>query len=138
VTRLVVREGCVGETTAALEAREAAAHACSPQLAALLSGVADDEACHAELAWRFVSWALDQKPQAVAAVVRRELSLAAQPATPAGAAAGEAVLLAHGIVPERLRGELRKAAFSEVIEPCAAALLARAGTQRLENPVLSA
>jgi hypothetical protein len=138
VTRLVVREGCVGETTAALEAREAAAHARSPQLAALLSGVADDEARHAELAWRFVSWALDQQPQPVAEAVCRELERATGSPAPVGTAAGEPVLLEHGVLPERLRRELRKAALSEVIAPCATAMLARVGWPRRENPVLSA
>jgi hypothetical protein len=138
VTRLVVREGCVGETSAALEVREAAAHARSPQLAALLAGVAEDEARHAELAWQFVSWALEQQPQAVADVVRHELALAARHPEPAGATAGEADLLAHGVLPERLRREVQNAAFRQVVAPCAAALLARAGVDWPENPVLSA
>ncbi len=76
VVRLVVREGCIGETCAALEAREAAEHAREPELAELLRGIADDEARHAELAWRFVSWALEQSPSSVARVLSRELDSA--------------------------------------------------------------
>jgi hypothetical protein len=69
VARLVVREGCIGETSAALEAREAASRATEATLAAALDRVADDESRHAELAWRFVGWALEQEPQEIAAML---------------------------------------------------------------------
>lgn len=137
VTRLVMREGCIGETAAALEAHEAAAHARSPELAALLRAVAADETRHAELAWRFVRWALGQQPGAVAAAVRSELERGPVAAA-ASASSNDEELLAHGVVPEALRRELQKAAFRDVTAPCAAALLAQAASQRAENPVLSA
>jgi hypothetical protein len=136
VVRLVVREGCIGETCAALEAREAALLAQDPSLARLLDGVADDESRHAELAWRFVSWALEQAPAEVAAVLRSELDTA-RPAAP-GASAHELAVSAFGILPQRLRHELQAAAFDEVIGPCAAGLLRRADRNTLENQVLSA
>jgi hypothetical protein len=139
IVELVVREGCIGETVAALEARETAEHAADPRLAELLRGVADDELRHAELAWRFVSWALEQAPQQVAPVLRRELgqgdSVRAQAPV---ASAAELELLCHGVVPEALRQELRSAAFRDVIAPCAAALLARAARPMPEKAVLSA
>jgi hypothetical protein len=140
VVELVVREGCIGETVAALEAREAAEHARDPRLAELLRGVADDETRHAELAWRFVSWALDREPVEVARLLQRELRTAAAtttaPASPVSAE--EAQLLVHGIVPEALRRQLRQAAFAEVIAPCATALLARSARRMPEKAVLSA
>ncbi len=52
--------------------------------------------------------------------------------------ADELVALAHGIVPPRLRAELARAAFSEVIAPCAQALLATRRPVSRENQVLSA
>lgn len=136
VVRLVVREGCIGETCAALEAREAAEHAQDPALAELLRGVADDEARHAELAWRFVSWALTQSPGPVARVLTRELEDAEAAATSVPSA-DEQLLLAHGIVPDGLRAALRNATLAEVVRPCGAALLARAGAASHENPVVS-
>ena len=138
VVRLVVREGCVGETVAALEAREAAEQALDPLLAGLLRTVADDETSHAELAWRFVAWALEQAPRAVARVLEQELELALAGAPGESAPDGGLDLLGHGIVPEALRQELRNAAFREVIKPCATALLARAAVRLPDNPVLSA
>jgi hypothetical protein len=137
IVRLVVREGCIGETCAALEAREAALLVQHPGLARLLDAVADDESRHAELAWRFVSWALERAPAEVAAVVQSELDTA-RPAAPAGASADELAVSAYGILPEQLRHELQTAAFREVIGPCAAALLRRAERDTLGNQVLSA
>jgi hypothetical protein len=59
IVRLVVVEGCIGETVAALEAREAAAHAMDPVVRAALERIADDEAGHAALAWRTLRWATE-------------------------------------------------------------------------------
>lgn len=60
VLRLTVREGILGETLAALEARRAADVVESPWLKEQLVRVADDESRHAALAFRFAQWALDQ------------------------------------------------------------------------------
>jgi hypothetical protein len=100
IVRLVVREGCIGETAAALEAREAAAHATQPSLCAMLDGIADDEASHAELAWRFVSWALERAPLEVATVLESEAARLDGASTPA-ASADELALAALGCCPKR-------------------------------------
>ena len=60
VVRLTLREGCLGETLAALEARHALAHCTEPRVSAVLELIAKDERRHAELAWRFVRWALER------------------------------------------------------------------------------
>lgn len=67
VVDLVIAEGCVGETSAALEAREAAAGASDPVLRRAFTQIADDEQRHAELAFRFVSWALERDSSGVLA-----------------------------------------------------------------------
>jgi hypothetical protein len=141
VTRLVIREGCIGETCAALEAREAALHASQPELAQLLHGIADDESRHAELAWRFVSYALEREPEKIAALLETELleeqtlvESARSPASSADELAGAAL----GILPERLRSELRALALREVVTPCALGLLRRRAGAAAENQVLSA
>jgi hypothetical protein len=141
VTRLVIREGCFGETCAALAVREAALSAVQPELAQLLHGVADDETRHAELAWRFVGYALRRAPEQIASLLRTELdqALADQGPSPAAAvSADELALSAYGIVSHRLRSELRIATLREVIAPCVAALLRRAAVAAAENQVLSA
>jgi hypothetical protein len=139
VVRLVVREGCIGETGAALEAREAAAHAADPALARVLHAVADDESQHAELAWRFVSWALERAPDDVAHVLRSELSRAEPaPASRSEPSADELAALAYGVVPPCLRQQLEVSAFREVIGPCAEALLRRGASKPAENLAVSA
>ncbi len=58
VAALVVIEACVGETVAAVLAREQLAVASDSQASASLERIARDEAEHADLGWAFVSWAL--------------------------------------------------------------------------------
>jgi hypothetical protein len=60
VVDLVLAEGCFGETGAALEALEAARSASDPMLRATYERIAADEQRHAELAFRFVRWALER------------------------------------------------------------------------------
>ncbi|MBV1858320.1 MAG: ferritin-like domain-containing protein, partial [Nannocystaceae bacterium] len=53
-------EGCVGESIAALVVTRAAAGAEDPTVREALEEIAADEARHAALAWRMVSWAVDR------------------------------------------------------------------------------
>lgn len=71
VVDLVIAEGCVGETSAALEALEAAEAASDPTLRAVYARIARDEQHHAELAFRFVRWALQRDREKVSDRVRR-------------------------------------------------------------------
>jgi hypothetical protein len=113
----------------------AAAGASSPRLRELLSQVASDEAEHAELAWRFVRWALEQQP-ALSQVVEEELAYAVCP-PPIDAVADDASLRGLGILSPRDEAVVREAALREVIEPCAAALLERARAELATPPVLA-
>jgi len=88
VVDLVIAEGCFGETSAALQALEAADSAEDPAVVAAYTLIASDEQRHAELAFRFVRWALEQD-RAVAARVE----LAIGPETPAADPAARAVAL---------------------------------------------
>jgi hypothetical protein len=60
IVDLVIAEGCFGETSAALEALEAADDATDPVIRAAYTQIAADEQRHAELAFHFVRWALVQ------------------------------------------------------------------------------
>jgi hypothetical protein len=106
-----VAEGCVGETIgAALLAREAAS--AEDEVAPLLAGIAEDELRHAELAWRFVAWALGRAPE-LAGVIDRAFERALSAGVPAHA---------------RLDAEAWRATVAatlrEVIAPCRRALRA--------------
>jgi hypothetical protein len=85
---LTFREGCIGETSAALEAAEALAVAADPEVQATLMLIARDERRHAKLAWRFLAWALEQDGagEVRAALVAELERLRAQvgPTPPAG------------------------------------------------------
>lgn len=126
VLRLTVREGCIGETVAAIEAAEAGEHAEDPSVRRVLARITADERRHAELAWRFVSWSLGVSPDLVARVLREELALAAASTSSPerDPEPGDTRLLAHGVVPEGMRREIRRRAIARVVAPCVQALLA--------------
>jgi hypothetical protein len=67
IVDLVLAEGCFGETSAALEALEAADSAADPVIRAAYEQIARDEQRHAELAFQFVRWALERDYAAVQA-----------------------------------------------------------------------
>ncbi|MEY4548692.1 MAG: hypothetical protein RL685_4887 [Pseudomonadota bacterium] len=129
-----VREGCIGETVAALEATEALAHCEDAEARAVLERIAVEEGQHAQLAWRFVAWALETAPHteragllaSIEAVFTAELE-ATSPAPPASER--ERQLAEHGLLSTGLRRALRQRALAEVVAPCAQALLATAHAQ---------
>lgn len=71
LTASAVREGCVGETFAAIGARVACARCTDPATSEVLRTIADDELVHAELAFRFVAWAVRVGGPDVAAAALR-------------------------------------------------------------------
>jgi hypothetical protein len=54
-----MRDGCVGETVAAAEARAAGETAVDPAISHAMACIVRDEQRHAELAWRFAAWAAE-------------------------------------------------------------------------------
>lgn len=60
IVDLVIQEGCFGETIAALDAQRAADRASDSVIQQAYQQIASDETRHAELAFRFVRWALQQ------------------------------------------------------------------------------
>jgi hypothetical protein len=121
-----IAEGCIGETVAAMEAAEALEHCEDAATRPVLERIASDETRHAQLAWRFVAWALDTgsaelREQARAAFARALEGTA--PAAPTHAASDfELRLLGQGLLSAGVRASLRARVLSEVIAPCAAAL----------------
>src|SRR5262249_26143628 len=99
--RTLVREGCVGETIAAIEARIEHEDESDPAVRAALATIADDEARHAELAWRTVAWLLAEHE--VRHVIEAELRQAV-------AGLGDS--------------ELARTTIDRIVEPCGRALLA--------------
>lgn len=127
ITAAAVREGCVGETLASLEAAEAHEMAQSLAPKEALGTIAEDEARHAELAWRFVRWALDQNEAGTYPAVQQAFHDALQAPPPPAAPEdplGEA-LAYHGRLSEFRRARLWHQGLFEVIKPAAEALLGK-------------
>ncbi|WP_437331030.1 ferritin-like domain-containing protein [Sorangium sp. So ce381] len=120
-----VREGCVGETLAALQASEQLSRAADAAVRSALATIAEDEARHAELAWRFVAWALQTGGEPVRRAVSDAFGAAlASPPPAATAPDAEAdALAAHGRPDGAALAASHRRAVAEVIAPAMAALL---------------
>jgi hypothetical protein len=120
---MLVREGCIGETVAAIEASEALDAVRDPVVRGVLETVARDELLHAELSWQTVGWLIMSgrvDRETVRVELERALSdvarLPTHQATPDD-------LMRFGIVSDRRRDELRRVAASSVLSRCAEALV---------------
>jgi hypothetical protein len=124
VVAATVTEGCVGETLAALEAEASRDVAPVPALRGAWSIIAEDEATHAELAWSFLSWALEQGGPAVREVARRafEAAFDTELRAPVQSRISEPSLEAQGVLGAARRHELRVRAVNETLRPAAASL----------------
>jgi len=119
-----VEEGCVGETIAALEAQAAAELAQDDAVRAVQLRISDDESRHAELAWRFVRWALQVGGAPVRMALRdafEQTIVRFQGSAPLDSI-HEQRLEAHGILSQRRKQLLRTRMMSEVIRPTVAEL----------------
>lgn len=76
VVHSAVVEGCVGETVAAVIAAERCAVAGDPFARSVLARIAEDEAAHAALSWRFLRWALHIGGRSVHTAATRAFSQA--------------------------------------------------------------
>ncbi|MBX7077818.1 MAG: ferritin-like domain-containing protein [Nannocystaceae bacterium] len=120
-----VVEGCVGETIAAARAEHARHGVRDEAVAGVLAVIARDERRHAQLAWRFVSWAVRRHPELQRAVARAFATVDVS-----GAGAGcddDPRLRAHGVLAVEESLALAREIVEEVVLPCAAALLAPRG-----------
>jgi len=125
-------EGCIGETLSALLAEARLARAEDAEIRAALRRIANEEARHAELAWRFVGWAITSGGDEIRAAAGRafEAALASTPqafdASLRGIAPG--TLRTHGLLDEATAREVAGRALSDVIAPCAASLTGKVAT----------
>lgn len=122
-----VREGCVSETLASLQVRRQLQLARDPHVRAALTRIAADEQRHAELAWRFVHWALTNGGAPVRSVVeqafRESLERLANEEVATLSVVDVEIWHDHGrLTPLEERACWLDAA-REVIEPCARVLL---------------
>lgn len=122
-------EGCVGETVAAIQAAEQLSTARDPRVRAALSSIAEEEAQHAELAWKTVAWAIERGGDEVRGAVGRaiEAAIVELLVAPEDAPSDDDVarhLEAHGRLDATRIAALRRRAIHDVVAPCAERLLA--------------
>jgi hypothetical protein len=135
--RIAFLEACVGETVAALEVAEAAERASEPAVVEALRRIAADETRHAALGFRFVRWALSTLSPSRRAALEENLwstllaTVDVPPPKSAGVRPEDHALTRHGLLPEYVRHEVRKAALSDVVVPCVLAMFeGRSGATR--------
>lgn len=134
IVRTAIIEGCIGETLAALELAHAAECAQEQNLAQMLADIARDEARHAELAFRFVAWAVQMHPHLASLVAdelarirtqARELAMensGVQHSNP-DPAKSSLDLTSFGVINAAERKRLKQAGLLEVLVPCFESLL---------------
>lgn len=125
-------EGCVGETLSALLAEARLARAEDADVRTTLRRIANEEARHAELAWRFVGWAITTGGDEVRAAASRafEAALVRAPGSFDTSLRGlpADTLRAHGLLDEKAAHEVALRTLHDVVKPCAAALVGGAST----------
>lgn len=124
VAEAAAREGCIGETIAALVARAAAEQTTDPVARHALEVIADDEASHAALSFRIVAWAYRSGDPAVREAIARALSEASPPqvtAFPEGV--DPTALRTHGRLESVCIQSIAREALAGVIRPAFAALV---------------
>jgi len=126
-TAAAVREGCVGETLAAIQLQAQLSRAQDPVTCRALRKIARDEARHAELAFRFVRWAVGVGGEQLRSIAALEFSAALDALESASAphesSQPEELWNAYGRLTAAQAHSVRLHAMREVVEPCAQALL---------------
>lgn len=118
-----VREGCIGETVAAMEAAEALAHASDPAVRSTLARITEDELSHAALAFRFVRWAIAHFGEEVRQIADQTFE-AELSAGPARVEASEPAVPSHGLLTAAQRAQVRSRALAELVAPTLPLLMA--------------
>jgi hypothetical protein len=135
VVELTVVEGCVGETLGALLATEQLRHATDPEVRRILQRIAQDEVRHAELAWKFLAWAL-RADQRLGDAVRRAFERATRelermPVVDYGVDVD--VWHAHGRVTCAEVRALARTGIERLIAPCLRVILEEPGAHADER-----
>lgn len=123
----LVREGCIGETLAAILATDALESAEDPAVRDALETIAADETRHATLSWRVARWLLQRGDDAFRAWAIADMSRAIDEAAiehrrgrTAARSVPSAAARRHGLPAEE--AALVESALRAVIRPCAASL----------------
>jgi hypothetical protein len=127
---LTAEEGCVGETLGAALAAEQAGRATDAHVAQTLHKIARDEARHAELAWRFVTWAVRRGGAEVAVAVSVAIARAVTATLAIEQKTNDGIDLeawhAHGRLTCDEARQVARRGIEDVVRPCMRQLLTSA------------
>ncbi len=115
-----LREGCIGEMTAALAAVEGLASVRDPAIVAALGRLSRDQQKHCELAWRIVRWLLGAQTELGAdlrRVVEEEIGTCRTMLARIVPDPAADWLLRHGLLCDHRRSALRLQVLVDVITP---------------------
>lgn len=131
VVLATLRRGCIAATVDCVCAREALEHCRDGKSREVLSQLGCTRAREAQLAWRFLAWALRSAPRDLADQVRVTI-LTALRTLPQPVAPGvqERQLLRHGLLSSPQRAGIEQRVLRDIIVPCMEATLARAAAAR--------
>ncbi|HKU36657.1 MAG TPA: ferritin-like domain-containing protein [Polyangiales bacterium] len=117
-------EGCVAETLAALQAHAAFELARDSEVRRALQQIAEQEAQHAELAWRFVGWCAARLGSDLHRELERRLGALAAPAAISDSEPQPTIALLHaaGRLTAADKHRISTQGVRDVIAPCLAAL----------------
>ncbi|MEL6344864.1 MAG: ferritin-like domain-containing protein [Myxococcota bacterium] len=121
----VLREGAIGESIGALLADAMRQQATDPAVREALTEIAEDEARHAQAAWRFLAWAVAEGGAPVRAALSAALEAAISEHLPDAVDKKPAPIgwAAHGRLAAAEQRRTIRRAIRQVVRPCAAALL---------------
>lgn len=128
-------EGCVAETVAAYCAAERLKRASDPTVVRALKRIVADEQRHAELAWRFLRWAVEREP-ALAGELRELFARAQLESERLGGSEVDVSGVArdrcraHGQLLPDEHAALARRAVHELVAPCSRSLLGGLATVR--------
>jgi hypothetical protein len=122
----VVQRGCIAEAVSALSAREALEHCQDPATREVLVRHQAAKAQQAQLAWRFVAWALRGASRELPDHVRITfLTALSAPPDPVQPGDRDRMLLRYGVLGDSHRAALRQRVLRDVVLPGMEALLSR-------------
>lgn len=124
--RAAIVEGCIGETLSALLAEARLARAEDADVRAALERVAEEEASHAELAWRFVGWAIHTGGSEIRSVASTTFATALA-ALPQGWDSNledikPHTLRRHGLLDAKTAQQIAERMVIDIVKPCARAM----------------
>jgi len=131
VVLATLRRGCIAATVDCVCAREALEHCRDAKSREVLTQLGCTRAREAQLAWRFLAWALRSAQRDLADQVRVTIltALRTQP-KPLPPGAHERQLLRHGLLSSPQRAGIEQRVLRDIIVPCMEATLARAAAAR--------